>query len=235
MRVIANNLANVEHHRLQARPRQFRHARLSGRACGGAAERRPKAAYAVGLNLGTGVLGPVDQPDRYPRHAPDSTGNSLDLALDGDGYFQVQPARRPARLYPRGQFHPLRRGPTRHQRRAMPVQPAISPSPKALIFAVDHCDRRQLFRPRSTVRIGTQPARPDHRRQLRQSRRGSRQLSDNFLLETGASGPAQVGNRRRRRARPDPPGHARRLERQHRPRTGRHDRDASAPTRSIRR
>src|SRR3546814_895583 len=48
-----------------------------------------ETAYATGLNLGT--CGSVQSTTRIETNGTlNNTGNSLDLALDGDGYFQVQ-------------------------------------------------------------------------------------------------------------------------------------------------
>src|SRR3546814_15859292 len=45
--------------------------------------------YATGLNLGTGVK--IQGTARIDTQCDmQTTGNALDLALDGDGYFQVQ-------------------------------------------------------------------------------------------------------------------------------------------------
>jgi flagellar basal-body rod protein FlgG len=99
MRVIANNLANVSHHRLQARPRQFRHARLSGHARGGSAS-STQTNFATGLNLGTGVG--VQGTTRVEAQGTLNTGNALDLAIQGNGYFQI--------LLPSGQLSYTRAG-----------------------------------------------------------------------------------------------------------------------------
>ena len=89
MRVISNNLANVNTTGVQARPRRVRDARLSGGDRRRARRARRETKYATGLNLGTGVAHPghrrIDTQGSLQ-----TTGNALDLALDGDGYFQVQ-------------------------------------------------------------------------------------------------------------------------------------------------
>src|SRR3546814_8208200 len=48
-----------------------------------------ESKYATGLNLGTGVK--IQGTARIDTQGDmQTTGNALDLALDGDGYFQVQ-------------------------------------------------------------------------------------------------------------------------------------------------
>src|ERR1700712_4866333 len=76
MRVISNNLANVN-------TTAFKKDRAAFETLAYQTE------YATGLNLGTGVkiqgTARIDTQGSFAQ-----TGNSLDLALDGDGYFQVQ-------------------------------------------------------------------------------------------------------------------------------------------------
>lgn len=88
MRVISNNLANVN-------TTAFKRDRAAFATLGYQTVTAPGAQstqstqYATGLNLGTGVrvqgTARMDTPGSL-----NPTGNSLDLAIDGDGYFQVQ-------------------------------------------------------------------------------------------------------------------------------------------------
>jgi flagellar basal-body rod protein FlgG len=114
MRVIANNLANIGTTGYQARPRQFCDAGLSGQRGSPGSRARTKRNMPPGLNLGTGVS--VQSTTSITTQGTlSTTGNALDFALDGDGYFPGPAARRQAGLYPRGQFHPLGRGPAGHR------------------------------------------------------------------------------------------------------------------------
>jgi flagellar basal-body rod protein FlgG len=88
MRVIANNLANVsttafKRDRANFATLAYQDARVAG------AQSSTETAYATGLNLGTGVA--VQSTTRMETQGSlQTTGNAFDLALDGDGYFQVQ-------------------------------------------------------------------------------------------------------------------------------------------------
>ncbi len=88
MRVISNNLANVN-------TTAFKRDRANFATLGYQVVTAPGAQstqstqYATGLNLGTGVR--VQGTARIDNEGSlNTTGNSLDLAIDGDGYFQVQ-------------------------------------------------------------------------------------------------------------------------------------------------
>jgi flagellar basal-body rod protein FlgG len=88
MQVIANNLANVN-------TTGFKRDRASFETLGYQLVTAPGSAsssqtkYATGVNLGTGVK--VNGTARIDTQgALTTTGNSLDLAIEGGGYFQVQ-------------------------------------------------------------------------------------------------------------------------------------------------
>ena len=88
MRVIANNLANVgttgfKRDRANFATLAYQDMRVAGQ------QSSTETAYATGLNLGTGVA--VQSTTRMETQGTlATTGNALDLALDGDGFFQVQ-------------------------------------------------------------------------------------------------------------------------------------------------
>src|SRR5215471_10872396 len=88
MRVIANNLANVgttgfKRDRANFATLAYQDARVAGQ------QSSSETTYANGLNLGTGVS--VQSTTRIDSQgALQTTDNALDLALDGDGYFQIQ-------------------------------------------------------------------------------------------------------------------------------------------------
>lgn len=87
MRVISNNLANVNttgYKRDRAAFETLAYQTVTAPGAQSTAETK----YATGLNLGTGVrIQGTARIDTQGSLA--TTGNSLDLALDGDGYFQV--------------------------------------------------------------------------------------------------------------------------------------------------
>jgi len=88
MRVIANNLANVsttgfKRDRANFATLAYQNARVAG------AQSSSETAYANGLNLGTGVS--LQSTTRIETQGTlETTDRSYDMALDGDGYFQVQ-------------------------------------------------------------------------------------------------------------------------------------------------
>ena len=88
MRVISNNLANVNttgYKRDRAAFETLAYQTVAAPGAPSTAETR----FATGLNLGTGVR--IQGTARIDTQGSmQTTGNSLDLALDGDGYFQVQ-------------------------------------------------------------------------------------------------------------------------------------------------
>jgi flagellar basal-body rod protein FlgG len=88
MRVISNNLANVNTTGFKKDRAAFETLAYQVVTAPGAAS-TAETRYATGLNLGTGVR--VQGTARIDTQGSmQTTGNSLDVALDGDGYFQVQ-------------------------------------------------------------------------------------------------------------------------------------------------
>lgn len=87
MRVISNNLANVNTTGYKRDRAAFETLAYQTVTAPGAPS-TSETKYATGLNLGTGVrIQGTSRIDTQGTLA--TTGNSLDLALDGDGYFQV--------------------------------------------------------------------------------------------------------------------------------------------------
>ena len=186
MRVIANNLANVsttafKRDRANFATLAYQDARVAG------AQSSNETAYATGLNLGTGVS--VQSTTRMETQGSlASTGNSLDLALDGSGYFQVN--------LPGGQLAYTRAGNfTRSAEGQLVtaqgyiVQPPISipEGATSITVSADGNVSAQLAGQSNPSQIGqitiasfTNPA-------------ALQASSDNFMLETAASGPAQIG------------------------------------------
>ena len=88
MRVISNNLANVNTTGFKKDRAAFETLAYQTVTTPGT-QSTAETKYATGLNLGTGVR--IQGTARIDTQgAMQTTGNSLDLALDGDGYFQVQ-------------------------------------------------------------------------------------------------------------------------------------------------
>jgi flagellar basal-body rod protein FlgG len=88
MRVISNNLANVNTTAFKRDRASFQTLAYQVVTAPGAAS-TSQTQYATGLNLGTGVR--IQGTSRIETQGSlATTGNALDMALDGDGYFQVQ-------------------------------------------------------------------------------------------------------------------------------------------------
>jgi len=88
MRVISNNLANVATTGFKRDRAAFETLAYQTVTAPGA-QSTAETRYATGLNLGTGVR--VQGTQRInTQGSMQQTGNSLDVALDGNGMFQVQ-------------------------------------------------------------------------------------------------------------------------------------------------
>ena len=229
MRVISNNLANVNTTGFKKDRAAFETLAYQTVTAAGAPS-SSESKYATGLNLGTGVR--IQGTARIDTQGSmQTTGNSLDMALDGDGYFQVQ--------LPGGQLGYTRAGNFSRSPEGLlvtsegyQVQPGITvpEGATAITIGTDGTvsatvagpDRAVDSSARSRSRPSPMPA-------------GLQSKGDNYLTETAARGAANLGIAGQDGRGNDPPGHARGVERQRRRGAGRHDRDASAPTRSIRR
>jgi len=87
MRVISNNLANVNTTAFKRDRAAFETLSYQIVTAAGAPS-TSETKYATGLNLGTGVR--VQGTSRMDTQGSmNQTGNSLDMAIDGGGYFQV--------------------------------------------------------------------------------------------------------------------------------------------------
>jgi flagellar basal-body rod protein FlgG len=186
MQVIANNLANIgttgfKRDRANFETLAYQDARVAGQRSTG------ETAFAVGLNLGTGVA--VQGTSRIETQGTlNTTDNALDLALQGDGYFQVE--------LPGGQTGYSRAGnftlsPDGQLVTAQgyAVQPAIQVPQGAQSITVG---------PDGTVSaVLAGDAAPAELGQLTLARfanpAGLQAIGDNFLVETAASGAADVG------------------------------------------
>ena len=186
MRVIANNLANVgttgfKRDRANFATLAYQDTRVAGQQSSG------ETAYATGLNLGTGVA--VQSTSQIMTTGTlDTTGNAFDLALDGEGFFQIQmPGGRTA--YTRaGNFTRSAEGLLVTQQ-GFAVQPeitvpegatAISIAPDGTVTATVNGEAEPTELGQIQIARFTNPA-------------GLQAIGDNFLAETAASGAAELG------------------------------------------
>ena len=186
MRVIANNLANIgttgfKRDRADFATLAYQEQRVAG------AQSTNQTAYAVGLNLGTGVQ--VLGTSRIDSQGTlNTTDNALDLALDGPGFFQVE-------LPPGGQAGYTRDGSftlspegqlvtSQGYSLTPPIQipqgaQTVSVAPDGTVSATAN-DGSNVQVGQITIASFVNPA-------------GLRAIGDNFLVETPASGTADVG------------------------------------------
>lgn len=187
MRVIANNLSNVgttgfKRDRANFATLAYQDARTPGQQSSG------ETAYATGLNLGTGVA--VQSTSQIMTQGSlETTGNSYDIALDGDGYFQVaMPGGRTG--YTRaGNFSLSPEGQLVTQQ-GYAVQPAITvpAGTTSLTIAPDGTVS-------ASVGGEAQPAELGQIQVARFANPAALQaIGDNFLVETAASGAAELGS-----------------------------------------
>lgn len=186
MRVIANNLANVattgfKRDRANFATLAYQEARVAGEPSG------TDSTYAVGLNLGTGVS--IESTSRIMTQGElTQTGNAFDLALDGDGYFEVEIAGGQKAYTRAGNFTRSADG-VLVTSQGYPVQPAITIPEDISSITVGTDGTVSGTRPGGgeTTELGQLTiatfANPG----------GMRPLGDNFLAATAASGEAQTG------------------------------------------
>ncbi|MAM38019.1 MAG: flagellar basal-body rod protein FlgG [Erythrobacter sp.] len=186
MRVTANNLANIgttgfKRDRANFATLAYQAARVAGQ------QSSVNTQYAEGLNLGTGVQ--VQSTSRIVTQGTlNSTNNALDLALDGDGYFQVE--------MPDGQMGYTRAGNFTRSPEGMivtsqgyPVQPQINlpEGATSITISTDGTVSAMVDGDAAPVELGQLTianfANPG----------GLQPLSGNFLQETAGSGPVMLG------------------------------------------
>jgi flagellar basal-body rod protein FlgG len=186
MQVIANNLANVNttgFKRDRANFATLAYQVVTQPGAPSSAENR----YAVGLNLGTGVA--IEGTARIDTQGTlATTGNALDIAIQGDGYFQVtMPDGRTA--YTRaGNFNLSAEG-TIVTSDGMPLNPQIQVPQGATSITVGADGT-------VSAAVAGQAA-PTELGKLETARfvnaAGLQAIGGNLLVETAASGAAQVG------------------------------------------
>ncbi|WP_294291443.1 flagellar basal-body rod protein FlgG [uncultured Sphingomonas sp.] len=186
MRVISNNLANVNTTGFKKDRAAFETLAYQVVTAPGSASTQ-ETKYATGLNLGTGVR--VQGTSRIDRQgAMQTTGNSLDVALDGGGYFQVQ--------LPGGQLGYTRAGNFNRSAEGLvvtsegyQVMPGITVPENATAITIGQDGTVSATIPGQTEST-----------QLGQiqiasfaNAAGLQSVGDNYLIETGASGAANLG------------------------------------------
>ena len=186
MRVIAHNLANIgttgfKRDRADFQTLAYDDARVAGQRSSN------QTAYAIGLNLGTGVA--VQGTTRIDTQgALTTTGNSLDLALDGDGFFQVEMPDGTTAYTRAGNFTRSAEGQL-VTAQGYTVTPAIqipagaqsiAVGPDGTVSAIIDGDAAPAELGQLTVASFVNPA-------------GLQATGDNLLLETAASGAADIG------------------------------------------
>lgn len=185
MQVIANNLANVNttgFKRDRASFETLSYQMMTQPGAPSTAENR----YATGLNLGTGVaLSGTARIDTQGTFA--TTGNGLDVAIDGAGYFQVQ--------MPDGRIGYTRAGNFGRSPEGVlitsdgkPVQPQIQIAEDATAVSIGADGTVSATGPDGTL---TELGRIELARFSNPA--GLQAIGNNLLVETQASGAPQVG------------------------------------------
>ena len=186
MRVISNNLANVNTTGFKKDRAAFETLAYQVVTAPGAASTQ-ETKYATGLNLGTGVR--VQGTARIDTQGSlQTTNNSLDLALDGDGYFQVQ--------LPGGQLGYTRAGNFSRSAEGLmvtsegyQVMPGITvpEGTTSITIGADGTVSAQVPGQTEATQLGqVQVA-------TFANAAGLQNTGDNYLIETGASGAASLG------------------------------------------
>ena len=187
MRVIANNLANIgtsgfKRDRVDFATLAYQEQRVAGQ------QSTNQTAFAVGLNLGTGVQ--IQGTSRIESQGTlNLTENTLDVAMDGPGFFQVE-------IPPNGQIGYTRAGnfslnaqgnivTAQGFQLSPPIQvpqgaTSIQISPDGTVSAAQDGQAAPLQLGQLQIANFINPA-------------GLQAIGDNFLVETAASGPADVG------------------------------------------
>ncbi len=186
MRIIANNLANVNTTAFQRDRAEF--ATLAYQTITAAGARSAgDNQYATGLNLGTGVrltgTGRITSPGSI-----NTTGNNLDLAIEGEGYFQIQRPDGSTGYSRAGNFHLSSEG-KMVTSDGMPVMPDITIPEGAQSITIGQDGTVSV-----TV-AGQSEAQEVGKLELARfvNPAGLQALGNNLYAETSASGTAQTG------------------------------------------
>ncbi|MBN8842350.1 MAG: flagellar basal-body rod protein FlgG [Sphingomonadales bacterium] len=185
MQVIANNLANVNttgFKRDRASFETLSYQMMTAPGAPSSAENR----YATGLNLGTGVaLSGTARIDTQGTFA--TTGNGLDVAIDGAGYFQVQMPDGRIGYTRAGNFGRSADG-TLVTSDGKPVQPQIQIAEDATSVSIGADGTVSATGPDGAI---TELGRIEIARFANPA--GLQAIGNNLLVETQSSGAPQVG------------------------------------------
>ena len=187
IRVIANNLANVgttgfKRDRADFATLAYQEQRVAGQ------QSTNQTNFAVGLNLGTGVQ-VQGITSIQAQGTLNTTGNTLDLALDGPGFFQVELPGGGQTGYTRAGNFTLSAQGNLVTAQGFSVTPpvqipagseSIAIAPDGTISAIQPGQAAPVQVGQLQIANFVNPA-------------GLRNIGDNFLVETAASGPAEPG------------------------------------------
>ncbi|MES2441657.1 MAG: flagellar basal-body rod protein FlgG [Pseudomonadota bacterium] len=187
MRVISNNLANVNTTGFKRDRASFQTLAYQVITAPGAAS-TAQTQYATGINMGTGVK--IQGTGRIETQGSlQTTGNALDMAMDGDGFFQIQMPDGTLGYTRAGNFSRSAQGQLITSE-GYQVMPGITVPEGATSITVGsdgtvsatlqgQAEASQL----GQLQVATFP-----------NAAGLQAKGDNFLVETSASGAASLGN-----------------------------------------
>ena len=186
MQVIANNLANVNTTGFKRDRASFETLAYQAITAPGSAS-SSQTKFAIGLNLGTGVQ--MTGTARIETQGSlTTTGNSLDLAIEGGGYFQIQMPDGRTSYTRAGDFKLSAEG-TLVTSDGMTVQPQIQVPQGVTSISIG-----------GDGTVSVQQAGQDGLTELGRieiarfvNPAGLQSIGNNLLIETPASGAAQVG------------------------------------------
>jgi len=186
MRVIANNLANVNTTGFKRDRAEFESLAYQMMTAAGATSSGDNR-YAIGLNLGTGVQ-TVGTARVTTQGSLNTTDNPLDLAIEGDGYFQVVRADGSTGYTRAGNFHLSAEGKIVTSD-GQPLQPEIQipEGAQAITIGSDGTVSATVAGQTEATEVG----RIELARFVNAA--GLQALGGNLYAETAASGSAQVG------------------------------------------
>lgn len=186
MRVIANNLANVNTTGFKRDRAEFESLAYQMMTAAGATSSGDNR-YAIGLNLGTGVQ-TVGTARVTTQGSLSTTDNPLDLAIEGDGYFQVVRSDGSTGYTRAGNFHLSAEGKIVTSD-GLPLQPEIQipDGAESITIGADGTVSASIAGQTEATEVG----RIDLARFVNPA--GLQALGGNLYAETAASGAAQVG------------------------------------------
>ena len=186
MQVIANNLANVNttgFKRDRANFATLAYQLVTQPGAASSSENR----YATGLNLGTGVS--IQGTARIETQGTlNATGNTLDMAIQGDGYFQVQMPDGRTAFTRAGNFSLSAEG-TIVNSDGMPLQPQLQmpANTTAIAIGADGTVSATVEGQAAPTEVG----KIETARFVNAA--GLQAIGGNLLVETASSGAPQVG------------------------------------------